>query len=229
MIPRDYEYECLLAAANLAHYHPKWGFTILVLVDRWKIFLEGHHFHTSNGTGSFEMDTKKLDINACILGGSAKHRVKVHIIQFGIVNDDSPRKIEMQKDRDGQMIVIPPRLNGLWIKQQSFRQLMEPLVWNYILEKDLEEEEDSSIDKDDSVPSLERKSPSSPPPLIAVSAVAITPVRASSLNNNDMSKIYPNLSHALGDDDGFFDPTNPAVDKSMQGLLKELNHLLSTE
>jgi hypothetical protein len=31
--------ECLLAAANLAHNHPKWGFTILV--DRWKMFLEG--------------------------------------------------------------------------------------------------------------------------------------------------------------------------------------------
>ena len=40
---------------------------------------------------------------------------------------------------------------------------------------------------------------------------------------------YPNLSHALGDDDGFFDPTDPLVDKSMRGLLKELNHLLSTK
>ncbi len=54
-------------------------------------------------------------------------------------------------------------------------------------------------------------------------------MRASSLNDNDMSKLYPNLSHALGDDDGFFDPTDPLVDKSMRGLLKELNHLLSTK
>jgi hypothetical protein len=44
-----------------------------------------------------------------------------------------------------------------------------------------------------------------------------------------MSKLYPNLSHALGDGDGFFDPTDPLVDKSMQGLLKELNHLLRTK
>ena len=64
------------------------------------------------------------------------------------------------------------------------------------------------------------------PPLTAVSAAAITPVRASSLNNNDMSKLYPNLSHALGDDDGFFDPTDTLADKSMRGLLKELNHLV---
>ena len=88
-------YECILAAANLAHYHPTWGFT--VLVDRRKNFLEGHHFNTSNGMGSFKVDTKKLDINAFILGMSAKHRVKVHVIRIGIVNDYSPRKIEMQK------------------------------------------------------------------------------------------------------------------------------------
>jgi hypothetical protein len=98
---------------------------------------------------------------------------------------------------------------------------MEPFVWNYILEKDLDEEDDSSIDEDDSIQSLRKSPTSSPPPLTAVLAAAITPVRASSLNNNDMSKLYPNLSHALGDDDGFFDPTDPLVDKSMRGLLKE--------
>ena len=60
------DYERLLAAANLAHYHPKWGFTILV--DRWKMFLDGHHFCSSNGIGSFEVDTKRLDFDAFILG-----------------------------------------------------------------------------------------------------------------------------------------------------------------
>jgi len=65
MAPPDYER--LLAAANLAQYHPKWGF--IILVDRLKIFIEGPHFlYTSKGTGSFEVDTKKLDINACIFG-----------------------------------------------------------------------------------------------------------------------------------------------------------------
>jgi len=92
---------------------------------------------------------------------------------------------------------------------------MEQFVWNYILEKDLDEEDDFSIDEDDSVQSLRKAPTSSPPPLTAVSVTAITPVRASSLNGNDMSKLYPNLSHALGDDDGFFYPTDPLVDKSM--------------
>jgi hypothetical protein len=94
---------------------------------------------------------------------------------------------------------------------------MEPFVWNCILENDLDEEDDSSIDEDDSVQSLRKSPTSSPQPLtaVSVSAATITPVMVSSLNNNDMSKLYPNLSHALGDDDGFFDPINPLVDKSM--------------
>ena len=177
------------------------------------------------GMGTVEIYAKKLDINACINGLSPKHRELVYFIRIGVNTDLSPQKNEMQKYSDGRMIVTPPRLNGLRIKQQSFRKLMEPFVWNYILEKDLDEEDDSSINEDDSVLSL-RKSPTSPPPLTAVSAAAITPVRASSLNNNDMSKLYPNLSHALGDDDGFFDPTDTLADKSMRGLLKELNHLV---
>jgi hypothetical protein len=107
---------------------------------------------------------------------------------------------------------------------------MDPFLWNYVLEKGLEE--DSSIDESDSesVRSLERTSPSSQPPLTVSAAAIITPVRASSLHNdNDMSMRYPNLSRALGDNDGYFDPTNPSVDKSIRGLLKEINHLLSTK
>jgi hypothetical protein len=80
MTPLDNER--ILAAANLAHYHPKWGFARSV--GRWKMFLEGHHFYTSKGTGSFEVDTKKLDINACILGVSTKHRMKVHVLRIGV-------------------------------------------------------------------------------------------------------------------------------------------------
>ena len=63
--------------------------------------------------------------------------------------DLSPQKNEMQKDCDGRLIVTPPRLNGLRIKQQSFRKLMEPFVWNYILEKDFDEEDDSSVELND--------------------------------------------------------------------------------
>jgi hypothetical protein len=36
--PQDYEY--LLVAAQLAHFHTKWGFSIKKL--KWKLFIEGH-------------------------------------------------------------------------------------------------------------------------------------------------------------------------------------------
>ena len=60
--------------------------------------------------------------------------VKIHMIRIGILHHNSPRKIEMQKYSDGRLIITPPRLNGLRIKRQSFRQFTEQYKWNYILE-----------------------------------------------------------------------------------------------
>jgi hypothetical protein len=77
------------------------------------------------GMGTVEIDTKKLDINACMNGLPSKHREQVYFIRIGVNADLSPKTIEMQKDSDGRLIVIPPRLNGLRIKQQSFRQFTE--------------------------------------------------------------------------------------------------------
>ncbi len=57
MSPQDYEH--LLVAAHLAHFHTKWGFSIKKL--KWKLFFEGHLFATTNCTGTFEVDVKKLD------------------------------------------------------------------------------------------------------------------------------------------------------------------------
>jgi hypothetical protein len=95
MTQKDYEY--LFVAANLAYYHPTRGFTILV--NRLKMFLEGHHFYISaDGTaGSFEVATKKNDLSACILGVPPKHRVKVHVICIGQITDLYVKKIEWQK------------------------------------------------------------------------------------------------------------------------------------
>jgi hypothetical protein len=106
MSPQDYEH--LLVAAHLAHFHTKWGFSIKKV--NWNLFLEGHRFTTTNFMGMFDIDLKKLDLNACINGVSPKHRLKNHIIRIGVLYAYSPRKIEMQKDSDGRQIVIPPRL-----------------------------------------------------------------------------------------------------------------------
>ena len=88
MSPQDYEH--LLVAAHLAHFHTKWGFSIKKV--NWNLFLEGHRFTTTNFMGMFEVDLKKLDLNACINGVSPKHRLKNHFIRIGILHHISPRK-----------------------------------------------------------------------------------------------------------------------------------------
>jgi hypothetical protein len=107
-------------ALDLANIHKRWGFSIKIM--KWKVFLEGHLFITINCDGTFEVDTKKMDKDAFIQGESPNKRNEIIFIRIGILHANSPRKIEMQKDSDGQMIDTPPQLNGLWVKQQSFRQ-----------------------------------------------------------------------------------------------------------
>ena len=59
----------------------------------------------------------------------------MYFIWIGVLNASSHRKIEMQKNpHDGWMITIPPRLRGLRLQQSTFRSLIEPILWNYILE-----------------------------------------------------------------------------------------------
>ena len=115
MSPQYYEY--LLVAANLAHFHQKRGFSMKIL--KWKLFLlEGHRFAKTNCMGIVEIDTKKLDLNAYINVESPKKRKDITFIRIGVLHlhANSPRKIEMQKDSDSQLIAIPPQLNGLRIK-----------------------------------------------------------------------------------------------------------------
>jgi hypothetical protein len=136
-------------ALDLARMDKRWGFSIMVM--KWKVFLEGYLFSTINCEcdGTFEVDRKKMDIDAFIQGESSNKRNDIAFIRIGVLHAKSPRKIEMQKDSDGLMIVTPPRLNGLRIKQQSFRQCVEQSKWNYLLEKEEEDHKDENDGKDD--------------------------------------------------------------------------------
>ncbi len=134
------------------------------------------------------------------------------------------------------MIVTPPRLNGLRIKQQSFRQCVEQSKWNYLLEKEEKDhidENDGKDDEDDSDVDSKDNATSSPTAINkkrkynAVMGI-IMPGDDDIKANLNMAKSYPYLSRALGGEDGF-DPTNPSVKRSMCDLLTELNELLSTE
>ena len=102
------------------------------------------------------------------------------------------------------------------------------MLWNCFLENDSEEGEEviksSSNEEDESV--VSPPPPEAPPSLVAAS---MTPVMSATNVDNDTSTKYPHLSQALGDEDGCFNPADPSVVKSMQGLLQEINHLLSTK
>ena len=95
MSPQDYEH--LLVAARLAHIHTKWAFSIKKV--NWNLFVEGRGFSSRHCMGTFEIDSKTIDLNSFINGVSPVHRVMRQSIRIGIINDYSPRKIEMQKDR----------------------------------------------------------------------------------------------------------------------------------
>jgi hypothetical protein len=149
---------------------------------KWRLFLEGHRFTTINCDGTFEVDVKKVYLNAFVQGESAKHRENVHFIRIGVLHAKSPRKIEMQKDSDGLMIITPPQLNGLRIKQQSFRQCVEQSKWNYLLEKkeeggkddddeDNNDEVDNKGDDDDSDDDNKSTQGHHPPPIKSASTI----------------------------------------------------------
>ncbi len=84
----------MMVAANLAHFHPTLGF--IILVDRLKMFLEGHRNKSADGNaGSFEVAFKKIDLDAYIMGSvpNPKNRKNVYVIRIGRITDRSPPKI----------------------------------------------------------------------------------------------------------------------------------------
>jgi hypothetical protein len=72
--PQDYEF--LLVAADLTHFHKRWGFSIKMM--KLKLFLEWHLFTTISCDGTLEVDEKKVDLNAFMKGEPPKHRERVY-------------------------------------------------------------------------------------------------------------------------------------------------------
>ncbi len=103
----------------------------------WRKFLGGHRFACDNC--EIELDQKKIDLNAYI-NGAPPSQLKwggFYIVRVG--NKTKPNKIEEhQMGQDGRLITTPPLLNGIRIKMQSFRRIVEPFIWNYLVENDTE-------------------------------------------------------------------------------------------
>jgi hypothetical protein len=109
-----------------------------------------------------EVSSKKLDLIAYVNGTKpTKNREQCHFIRIGILHHNSPRKIEEQMGQDGQLITTPPRLNGIGIKAQSFGRIADPFIWNFILEKDMDEEDKASQSLSTSLSLVSSSSPSS--------------------------------------------------------------------
>ena len=115
----QHDYERLLVAADLAQFHNTWGFQIKLM--EWNNYIGGHRFTAT--TNLFEVATKKNDLNEFINGTPKvdKNKKKHHFIRIGNINSYSPIKVEMQQNMYGVMIITPPQLNRLRIKQQQFR------------------------------------------------------------------------------------------------------------
>ena len=47
--------------------------------------------------------------------------------------------------QDGRLITTPPGLNGIGIKTQSFRRIVEPFIWNYLVENDMESKDSIGV------------------------------------------------------------------------------------
>jgi hypothetical protein len=60
--------------------------------------IEGQRFTTTTyyntGVGTFEVDTKKIDLNAFINGTPKIDKKNYHFIRIGVLNSFSPRKVE---------------------------------------------------------------------------------------------------------------------------------------
>ncbi len=113
-------------------------------------------------------------------------------------------------------------MNGLRIKQQSFRQFTKQYKWIYILDNNADKdhkdeddgEDDGKDDEDDSDVDNEDNATSSPTTSNKKrkynAVMVVSPATDTSCCGDvSMDKQYPNLSRALGGEDGF-DPTNPS-------------------
>ncbi len=92
------------------------------------MFLGGHRFASDDCVIKF--DQKKIDLDAYINGTppSWLKQKKFYVVRIGNKTEQSPNKIEEQTGQDGQLITTPPRLNGIGIKTQSFRRIVEPFI-----------------------------------------------------------------------------------------------------
>ena len=111
-------HEALLIIARLTSY-TRFGFQIKA--DAWRKILGCLRFVVNN-----------CPIELWDMG-------KFYVVRIGNKSEQTPNKIEEQIGWDGRIITIPPRLNGLGIKTQSFQRIADPFIWNFIVENNTDD------------------------------------------------------------------------------------------
>ena len=113
------------------------------------MFLNGHYFAVVEGIDEckVELDKEKLYIERMIdrmqLGTK---RSEFYVLRIGVLDEVSPQKFEWQIDEKHELIMAPPQMNSLRMEQQSFQKLVEPFIWNYILENKLDDDDNNNND-----------------------------------------------------------------------------------
>ncbi len=113
------------------------------------MFINGHYFAVVEGIdeSKVELDKKKLYIERMIdrMQPGTK-RLEFYVLQIGVLDEVSPQKFEWQIDEQHELITAPPQMNSLRMEQQSFQKLVEPFIWNYIIENKLDDNNDDDND-----------------------------------------------------------------------------------
>jgi hypothetical protein len=133
------------------------------------------------------------------------------------------------------------------MEQQSFQKLVELFKWNYIVENKLDDDDDNDNDSmtrsrggelRSAIPVPTSNNLTPPPPVVAITPLTMGRKKRK-LNDidpsvtlpddDDVKRLYPHLSRALGGQEDGFDISNPSVVKSMQALLTELTIFFSSD
>jgi hypothetical protein len=195
----EFNYKALLIAGNLARYK---GGAFMIMLDKWKSFLGGHHFiNLPSCCTPFEADQKRMVFNG-------KHQF-VYVVRIGRGGDLLPSNFESQLKMDH----LPPRINSLRRQQQKFRRGPGLAIAHVHVDLFVDGTEDS----------LPETAPSkSLAPQMGLSdADATTKIVGDEIGVG--RQMYPILAGIYGDE---FDPVDHKTLNSVRLMLSEIVHLL---
>jgi hypothetical protein len=195
----EFNYKALLIAGNLARYK---GGAFMIMLDKWKSFLGGHHFiNLPSCCTPFEADQKRMVFNG-------KHQF-VYVVRIGRGGDLLPSNFESQLKMDR----LPPRINSLRRQQQKFRRGPGLAIAHVHVDLFVDGTEDS----------LPETAPSkSLAPQMGLSdADATTKIVGDEIGVG--RQMYPILAGIYGDE---FDPVDHKTLDSVRSMLSEIVHLL---